>query len=126
MTSQRERIKIGAAALWNLPTESEGRNRRQLVEKSIPMLGDIGRFAHVDRRWCRLAGNGGEIRFDQGPRLRHIEGAGNRQHRVVGGVINAKELAYIFDRRRIQVFHRSDSRMRISMVAKTHFEQAQK
>src|SRR5258706_8902406 len=47
MAGQRKRIKIGAATLWNLPAEGEGRHRRQLVEKSVLMLGDIGGVAVI-------------------------------------------------------------------------------
>ena len=36
--------------------------------------------------------------------------------------MNAKELADVCNRRRVQILHRSDSRMRISMIAKTHFK----
>src|SRR4029077_14892035 len=120
-----ERIKIRAAAFGDFPAKGKGRHRCQLVEKSVLMLGDSGWFADIYRRWFGLARYGGEVSFDQRARFGHIEIACNGQHGVVGCVINAKKLAYVFDRGRVQVFHRSDGRMRISMIAKTHFEQAE-
>src|SRR5438876_10731719 len=106
MTSQRERIKVGTAALWNLPTECEGRHRRQLVEKSIRVLGDCGGLTHIDRRWFRLAGDGGEVLFDQRSSDCVIKIPGDRKHGVVRRVIDAKELADVFDSCGVEIFHR--------------------
>src|SRR2546430_17255748 len=98
MTSQRERIKVQTAALWNLPTECEGRHRRQLVEKSIRVLGDCGRLTHIDRRWVRLARGGGKILFDPRPRGGPVGISRNRPYGGVWRVINAKALTHVFDR----------------------------
>src|SRR5438034_11398959 len=99
MTCQREGIKLGAPALRNLPAQSERRHWRQLVEKIVTLLGDFFRFAYIDRGWLRLAGNRGKVLLDQRARFCLIKISGNRKHGVVGRVINAKELSYVFDRR---------------------------
>ena len=73
-----------------------------------------------------MARNRSEVLFDQVARFAFIEVAGDRQHGIVGRVINPKELTNVFDSRGVEIFHRSDGRMRVRGIFKAHFKQPQK
>ena len=89
------------------------------------MFGDFFRLADVHWGRLRLARNVREIFLNQFIDLRLIEVTGNRHDGIIGRVINAKELAHVLHRGCVQVFHRSNCRMSVRMVSKTHLEQAQ-
>src|SRR5215813_14502161 len=84
------------------------------------------RFADISRWWRRLPWDACKVFFDQSACLPGLEISGDCENSVVRSVINPKEFTDVFDRRRIQILHRANSRVCVCRILKTHLKEAQK
>ena len=122
MAGKRKRIKIRRSTFRDFPAQRERRHRRQRIQKSILTLGNFDRLADVNWRRIRLARNRRKVLLNQGLRFRPVKIAGNRQHGIIGRVVDSKKLADVLDGGSIEVLHRANRRMRVGRILETHFE----